>query len=149
MKTLFRLLFAMGVLLGLSGFSGARADSPDDLLIIANKMVEEDSLTASTVRSIFLKRRSHWQGGSRIVAINDRGGTALRETFQERILDMSARREAIYWEEQKIKTGAAPPAEMSARLKAVFKIQGAISYVLRSEYKSGVAKILLVIPASR
>jgi len=148
MKTGILLMGTMGMVLGVFGTQPARAESPNDLLIIANKAVKESNLTINTVRSIFLKRRSHWQGGGKIVAINDKKGTPLRTAFQDKVLDMSQRREEIYWEEQKIKKGVSAPPEMSSRLKAVFKVKGAISYVLRSEYKPGVAQILLVIPAS-
>ena len=124
----------------------AKADHPQDILIIVNKSAAEETLSISATRAIFLKKRIRLQDGTKAAVINDKPGTTLRKEFQEKVLDMTANKENIYWQEQKIKKGISPPAELRNRLKAVYKIKGAISYLYRKDFKSGVTKVLLVLP---
>ena len=58
---------------------------------------------------------------------------------------MEQSRERSYWQEQKIRKGLMPPATFSNLLMAVFKVNGSVSYVFRSDYKQGVVKILAVL----
>jgi hypothetical protein len=60
---------------------------------------------------------------------------------------MSVSEERSYWQNSKIKRGVSEPRAFGNVLKAVFKLRGAVSYVYRSQYKAGAAKIVLVIPA--
>lgn len=122
------------------------AGSPDDILIVANVNVPVKEITQEEVRLIFLKYRTYWGGGVMAVPIHASDDSELRTAFTKQILNMTAEQETSYWEEQKIRNGFLPPAEFKNQLKAVFKLNGAISYVYRSQYKEGVAKILLVLP---
>lgn len=123
------------------------AEQPDDILIVANVNVPQEELSEIEVRSIFLGQRQTWSSGQRIVAVNAKAGTELRRQFQDHIIDMSPRKEASYWEDQKIRHGFAPPVQFSNPLKAVFSLKGAISYIHRKDFKEGVAKVLLVVPS--
>ena len=40
-----------------------------------------------------------------------------------------------------------PPFSFSDALRAVFKVKGAVGYVFRGDYKPGVVKIIMVLPA--
>ena len=122
----------------------ARAESPNDLLIIANMGIPFDTIDSSDLRIVFLKKRE-FVGGKRIVPINA-SDSKLRKTFQKKVLSMNDSEEKRYWQEQKVVNGIDPPASFITPLKAVFKIKGGISYVFRKDYKEGVAKVLLVIP---
>ncbi len=42
-----------------------------------------------------------------------------------------------------------PPATFSNLLKAVFKVNGSVGYVFRSDYKEGVVKVLMVLAQDR
>lgn len=145
--------FYIGLLLGVvfltaaTWASSARAESPKDILLICNKGVQNASLTTDEVRAIFLKQRKNWNGGAKIIAIHSPEATDLRVQFQKNVLGMQPEEELIYWFAQQARGKGGPPIEFRNTLKAVFKISGAISYVFRQDYKEGVAKILLVVPA--
>jgi hypothetical protein len=121
-----------------------RAQSPNDILIIANKSIRATKISADELKAIFLKKKESFAGG-KVVPINSKAGSPLRKAFQKRVVEMDGNAEASYWEEQKIKAGLAPPAEFSGTLKAVFSVKGSIGYCHRSEYREGVVNVLLVL----
>jgi hypothetical protein len=124
--------------------SAPRADSPNDILIIANNSISASSISADELKAIFLKKKGSF-AGSKVVPINAKSGSALRKAFQSRVVEMDENLEANYWEQQKIKTGLTPPVEFAGTVKAVFSVKGSIGYCLRSEYREGVVKVLLVL----
>ncbi len=121
--------------------------SPNDIFVVVNSSIPVGMVSEETVKSYFLKQLRHWENGVEVVAINDMDNTALRKDFQEKVLKMSPLNEDSYWETQKIQNSVAPPAELSERLKAVYKMAGGISYIYRSEYKEDVVSVVLVVPA--
>jgi len=121
--------------------------SPNDIFVVVNSSIPVGMVSAETVKAYFLKQQRHWENGVEVVAINDMDNTALRKDFQEKVLKMSSLNEDSYWEAQKIQNSVAPPAELSERLKAVYKMSGGISYIYRSEYKEDVVSVVLVVPA--
>lgn len=123
----------------------AAAESPDDILIIANNSLSAVSISKAEAREIFLKTRSEFKG-SKTTPVHASNGSALRKAFLQKVLGMNPDEERQYWEKQKIMTGKTPPVGFTNTLKAVFKLKGSISYVYRKDYKD-VTKILLVIPA--
>jgi ABC-type phosphate transport system substrate-binding protein len=125
--------------------STAHADSPDDILIVVNKSVPINSVSSAELKAIFLKKKTRWKNGSKAIPIHAKNGTPLRKAFGQRLLNMEQSREKSYWQEQKIRTGTLPPITFSNLLKAVFKVNGAVSYVFRSDYKEGVVKIIMVL----
>jgi hypothetical protein len=134
-------LFAGG---GLIGPSEGRANADDDaLLIIANKAVPENSISVAEVQRIFLKMRSSWPSGGKVIPVNAKPDTPERRAFQEKVLGMDANAELSYWQEQKVKRGATPPPEFSNAQRAVFSLKGGIGYCLKSSYYAGTTKILL------
>ena len=99
------------------------------------------------LKDYFLRKRLDWRGGDRAVPIHSKLNSKLRNAFVKRVLQMTPSEEDAFWRDKKIRTGVAAPAEFSNTLKAVFKIAGSVSYVFRSQYREGVAKVVLVIPA--
>lgn len=118
----------------------------DDILIVSNKSVDQKSISLAEVRSIFLKEKTRWKDGQKIIVLNAKRGSPLRKAFQDRLLSMEPEEEYAYWEEQKIRRQLSAPTEFANLLKAVFKLKGAIGYVYRHQYKEGVANVLMVLP---
>jgi len=137
---------AVGLLMLLGG-PAVLADSPNDILVISNRSVSVDKISLEDLRDVFLKKRKDWNKGGRAVPINAKPDSSLREKFRDRVINMTASEEERYWQDRKIKFGTKKPADIGNRLKIVFKVKGAVSYVFRSEYKKGVVKVLLEIPA--
>jgi hypothetical protein len=138
MDFLKKLLVFLAVL---GGASAARAEGPNDLLIIANKSVSADSAAAGEIKAVFLKAKTSL-GGDTVFPLNAKAGSDLRAAFCQRVLKMGEDKERGFWEDEKVKKGTQPPPEVPATLKAVFSKSGGISYVFRKDYKDGTAKIL-------
>jgi hypothetical protein len=137
------------VLLGAAMFysESAFADSPNDILVITSLSIKVQSVTIEEVKDFFLKERTSWPSGEKVIPINTGDDPALRDKFRDLVLKMSTAQEQRFWQTKKIKGGEGEPPVLNNVLKAVFKLRGAISYVSRSQYKEGVAKVILVIPA--
>ena len=125
----------------------ARGDSPQDILVVANKGVSVGAISKNELRDIFLKKKTSWAKGGQAIPLHAAEGSELRKEFRRRVMDLSAGEEQRYWQQFQIKSGEPQPASFGNTLKAVFKIRGSVSYVFRSQYKEGVAKVLLVLPA--
>lgn len=142
---------AISIIVGLAAVAlyaaRAVAESPNDILIVANTASGGGSLSVSDVKDMFLKKRSSWGNGVKVAPLNAVEGSALRRAFRTRVLGMTEADERAYWQERKIKAGESVPPEFGDTLRAVFKLRGAIGYVLRSQFKAGTAKVLLVVPA--
>jgi ABC-type phosphate transport system substrate-binding protein len=140
-------LLAIAVALWLALPAAALADNPKDILIVANTAAGAGKVSLAEIRDMFLKKRTTWPGGAKIVPVNVNDGSGLRSDFRSKVLGMTAAEERSYWQERKIKAGESTPSEFGDTLRAVFKLRGAIGYVYRSQFKEGTAKVLLVIPA--
>lgn len=124
---------------------GALAEAPNDLLVIANKSVAAEATDASEIRAVFLKNKTAL-GGDTVFPLNAKGDSDLRAAFRKRVLKMTDEKEHGYWDDEKVRKGTEPPAEVPTTLKAVFSKAGAVSYVFRKDYKEGTAKILAAFP---
>jgi len=146
MKKKFSIVFTVTVLLFTQlNASETAADAPSDIMVIANKSVKVDSISKDALRLIFLKRQTVWPDGSRVVAINAKNGSSLRESFIRKMVGMTPSEERYYWEKEKIKSGAKQPPEFGNTLKGVFKLKGSIGYCYRGDYIKGVVKVLTVV----
>jgi len=142
-KTLEKLILAVVAIVWTSAV--AVADSPNDLLVVANKSVAVGSVDASEIRAVFLKNKSAL-GGDTVFPLNAKSDSDLRAAFRSRVLKMTEEKERGYWDDEKIRKGTEPPAEVPATLKAVFSKSAGVSYVFRKDYKDGTAKILATFP---
>jgi hypothetical protein len=124
----------------------AEAGDPNDILVIVNASLKLKSVSESDLRDIFLKKRTSWKSGVKAVPIHSKNAR-LRGDFLGRLLSMSASEEARYWQKQQIRSGDSPPASFGNTLEAVYRLKGAVSYVYRSDYRGGVATVVLTLPA--
>ena len=85
------------------------AENPNDIMIVANLKVSQDTLNETEIRALFLKKRLSWRNGDKAIAINAREGSRLRAEFEKRILQMSSRELDRYWQRLKILQGDTPP----------------------------------------
>lgn len=138
---------AAALVIALALPSLASAESQSDILIVANPSADAGRLSLADVRDMFLKKRTSWPSGAKVVPLNVTDGSRLRNDFRNKVLGMTSEEEKSYWQERKIKAGESTPSEFGDTLRAVFKMRGAIGYVYRSQFKEGTAKVLLVIPA--
>ncbi len=119
------------------------AEELNDIVIIANKSFEADSIDAEELRAIFLKKKGTFMG-RKVTPINAKSGSGIRIEFQKKFLRMSPTDEKHYWEKRKVKDGVTAPPEFSRSQRAVFKLESAIGYCARSKYHEGPTKVLKV-----
>lgn len=131
----------------------AAAQNPNDLLVVGNKNLPVSTVSLEELRSIFLKRKTVWPGGTQIKPIHAEKNSVERRIFSDLVIGMAPEDELRYWENQSVRFSIGPPQQYPIakyeRLRMVFGKTGAISYVLRKDYLEGVVKILLVIPDRR
>ncbi len=102
------------------------------LAIIAHKSNRMDTLAASKLRLIFLKKVSRWPWGAKIRPVNLDRRDPLRRAFSEQMLRQSPGELDAYWIEQKVTRNLSRPhAERDYRrvLAMVASSPGAIAYV--------------------
>jgi len=138
-KTLRKFAILVLALSGMTSF--ARAESPNDLLIVVNKSVSASNVDAAEVKSIFLKNKTSLSGDT-VFPLNAKSDSDLRAAFRKQVLKLSEEKEKGFWEDEKVKKGVEPAPETAGTLKAVFSKSGGISYVFRKDYKDGTAKIV-------
>lgn len=132
--------------------SSVLAESPDDIVVFVNKSLDITSVDLGELKKIYLKQKTSWSSKDKIICINAKEGTALREAFRKRVLNMNAKSESIFWQEQKIRLQVTEPPSFENTIKAVFKVEmifkskGAISYAFRKDFPKNVVKPVLVIP---
>ena len=124
----------------------SNAESPNDILIIANKGLNINYISPDELKQLFLGKKTNAKSGEKIICINSQAGTAVREIFRTKVLEMSKSEEMSYWERAKIRKQLSPPPEFVGVAKAVFKLPNAISYAYRKDVPTSVVKVLLVIP---
>jgi ABC-type phosphate transport system substrate-binding protein len=124
----------------------SNAESPDDIVVFVNNASSVSNADIAELKQIFLKKKNNWQGGDRIVCVNAAEGTALREEFRKKVLNMTGPEEATYWENQRIRFQLVAPSEMPNAPRAVFKMKAAVGYAYRKDVPKDVVKIILVIP---
>jgi len=148
MKNIKKIL-AILIAVALSGSFGTNSEAQnkdDDIIVIVNKRVPINSISAGELKMLFLKKRTNWSDGSRIVLVHAKSNTDLRRKFLEKVMDMTQKKERLYWQNQKIQRGITGPTEFVRTQKSVFFLKGSIGYMWRRDYKEGVTKSVLVIP---
>lgn len=140
---IYGIMLSVAFLVICSGYS-LLAESPDDIVIIANKTFNVSELSVVDVRRMFKKEITTWKGAS-VKPIHAPGGSLLRQSFVVRGLGMNEAAEQKYWQDMKVKKGTSPPFELSNTIRAVFSAPGAISYCFRKDFNPAVAKMLLVL----
>lgn len=101
-----------------------------DIAVIGNGVPSEE-ITEKTLERIFLKRKTRWKLGGRIVPLNLPSQSELRGFFSERILKRSHRELVEYWNIQHFK-GKNPPLVLESEEAVkifVREVEGAIGYI--------------------
>lgn len=124
--------------------TAAQAESPDDIVVIANRNLPVSTVSLVDVRRIFRKEITTYKG-NRVQPIHAKTGSALRMHFVSRVLGMNDSGEQKYWQDMQVKKGIRPPIELSNTVRAVFSAPGAISYCFRKDFNPATAKILMTI----
>jgi len=132
-KLVFLLLCAsfMGMLLITGGIFPYTAHASDDVLIVCNKSVPEDSLTKDVIQGIFLGEKSMWSDGSNIEFVM-LGDDSITRDFLRGYVGKTTSQFRTYWK-KKVFTGRGK-APMSfdtseALIEYIISTDGVIGYL--------------------
>ena len=86
-----RLIPVLVVLFGLSISTGtARAEDPQDILVIVNKAANPGKVSKDELKDVFLKKKANWASGGQAVPVHAPVGSELHKAFCSRVLGMSS-----------------------------------------------------------
>lgn len=117
--------------------TAALADGPYVVIVNAgNGYGEPGDAAKKVVKQLFLKERTDWPGGAEAKPFDRPADSPEHTAFRDKVLEMTAAELAQHWIDQKQKTGATPPREVSSAsmmIKFVAKSEGAFGVVAKSE----------------
>jgi len=141
-----RSTFLTAIALLLSWTEGSGAAAPN-IAVVVNKHNGTERLNRDELRAIFQTKKTSWDDGKHIIALNLPSDDATRAQFDEVVLGMTPNEVARYWIDRKIRGGARPPIRLpNSRLvmAVVEKKREAIGYVREDQVTDAVRVVALV-----
>lgn len=112
-----------------------------DFVIIVNSDNKVSSLSAKDVSALFLKKKTQWSNGTKVVPVVLNDEASATAAFDKQILNRSAAAVHAYWQQEIFSGRSVPPAEKAADDEVVAFVQknpGAIGYISATAAHSGV-----------
>lgn len=116
--------------------------------VVAHPSVSEPDVSYQSLRQIFLKRKTRWDDGSRVLPVDQEVEREVRSQFSEDILGRSADAMQTYWQAQIFSGRALPPTVLDddqAVLDYVSSTLGAVGYVSEGARIPNGVKVLQVV----
>jgi ABC-type phosphate transport system substrate-binding protein len=138
----------VGAVLYLTPLPGSAGDSPEMIVVIANKNVGATKVTRDDLRPIFQTKKDTWPDGTPAKAFNLPDNNRSRQGFDAAVLGLDPDRVARYWIDRKIRGGERPPqtAPSSAvMVKVIGKTAGGVGYVERAAVDATVKIIAKIV----
>jgi ABC-type phosphate transport system substrate-binding protein len=138
-------LLVLFAALSVSPLAHSQADSP--LLVIVHLGVPDARVDANELRAIFLRKRTLWSNGRRIVPLNHPPGSPVRVAFDRTTLGFSGDQAARFWIDARIRYGTEAPMSIASEAllaRVVKQLPGSIGYVRGSAAPAGVRVIARV-----
>lgn len=116
-----------------------------DIVVIANPNLSVSSLSSSELTNIYLgKTKFLSNGGAKIIPVDQRSGSMIREKFYSQLMNKTEAEVKIYWSRIIFTGQGYPPIQEeddSAVLNAVSKNQNCLGYIDRSALNNSVKVI--------
>ncbi len=143
-----RLLTFVGLLIVASiypGYGAGVATANDDLVIIANLDLTDNSIGQRELKRIYLGKQTKWGDGTSIVPVMLKSGP-LHDEFIEGYIDRSVQRFVTYWRQMVFTGKGMPPKSFTSEsdlVDFVARTPGSVGYVSSSANVSSVKKLEL------
>jgi ABC-type phosphate transport system substrate-binding protein len=127
------------------GFGLQAAAANNDLVIIANPGINDNSIEKRDLQRIYLGKQTQWQDNTSIVPVMLKSGP-LRDEFIEGYVDRSVQRFVTYWRQMVFTGKGIPPksfASESDLVAFVARTPGSVGYVSSAANLSSVKKLEL------
>ncbi len=131
--------------LGVLGFA-LTASAQSGFKIIAHPSVSTDSMSASEISDIFMKKTNKWPDGTATVPVDQMLDSSVRARFSEAIHGKSAGAVDAYWQKRIFSGRGLPPVTQGSSAQVVAYVRanpGAIGYVSSGTATAGVKVIAL------
>jgi ABC-type phosphate transport system substrate-binding protein len=140
MRIIIRVSLLFGIVLANTAAFAA------DFVVIVNSGNTVASLSTRDVASLFLKKKTQWDGGARVVPVVLPDAAAATAAFDRQVLNRTAAALRAYWQQEIFSGRSVPPAEKASDEDVVAFVQktpGAIGYISATTAHTGV-KVLTV-----
>lgn len=140
MKLIAQLLFAWALLPGLHAHA--------EIAVIADPSVELVSLDLEQLERLYLLRPNRFPNGVKLVAIDQKAGSVIRQDFLQKALWKTEIDVAEYWSRRMFSGKGRPPRQFdgdTAVIEAVIESPGTVGYV-DSESIDDRVKVLTRLP---
>ena len=127
------------------GIGPQTAAANDDLVIIANPDLDDNSIGPRDLQRIYLGKQTQWKDDTSIVPVMLKSGP-LHDEFIEGYIDRSVQRFVTYWRQMVFTGKGVPPksfASESDLVDFVARTPGSVGYVSSSANVSSVKKLEL------
>jgi ABC-type phosphate transport system substrate-binding protein len=122
---------------------GPEVAAAEDLVVIANPGLDENSLESKELQRIYLGKQTQWKDDTSIVPVMMKSGP-LYDEFIERYLDRSVQRFVTYWRQMVFTGKGVPPKSFAGETELVdfvARTPGSVGFTSAAADVSGV-KIL-------
>ncbi len=100
--------------------------------IVVSSSNSTSSMPTAQLTRLFLKKTTTWSSGLKVVPVDQRSNSPVREAFSRRVHGKDASNIISYWQRQIFSGKASPPPEVSSDrevLEFIRRNSGAIGYV--------------------
>ena len=114
--------------------------------LVVNEKNSVSSLSQTEVSAMLLKKSARWPDGTRVTAVDQVGGSEVRDAMSRQIHGRTSAAVRSYWQQQIFSGRDVPPVEKNSDEQVLAFVRanpGAIGYVSPSASTAGV-KVLVV-----
>lgn len=114
-------------------------------MVITNKATAISALSKSEVKALFLKKKSSFSDGSKVVVGDQTEDSSIRKEFSKQVIGKKTKKLKLYWSKRVFAGKGTPPKEIgdnSAVIAWVAKTPNSLGYV-SDDTATGSVKVLL------
>lgn len=118
-----------------------------DVAVIVSSGSSVTSLNKNDVKRIFLEKKKKFPGGGKIALIDNKAGSATRDTFYQKVVGKDSAQIKSYWSTMIFSGKGTPPTEVSSDADVITKVakdSNAIGYVDASAVTGDVKTVFTV-----
>ena len=121
----------------------------DDFVVVVHPSVAGGNIRRPDLAAVFLKKATRWGAGGTTVPVDQSGTSAVRRSFSEAVLGMSATAVVQYWQKQMLSSSPLRPPVVKASddevVAFVAATEGAVGYVSKAAaLPAGVKAVALI-----
>lgn len=132
LKMFFSVPIVMGIAFSLAIVMSESWAFPADVVVVANKDIDQSSLSSDKIKAIFLGQITVWEDGTKVHFIVMQDNSGIHEAFLREYLGKTSAQFSSYWKQQVFTGKGRLPKKYESESKIIEYIsstKGAIGYV--------------------